>query len=355
MCLGICVSSCQCFHVSVCVCVCARVYVGLHVCVCVSTRVCTCVWRGVCGCVVTHVRQATNCLSQQAPLTRRIGEWLIFWRCGFFIECVCVCVCVCVCKQEKEIPCKCQSQVKSVSLIRASALSCLMHINAGDCMSVCVYMQFIKKCSKAKLAHCQEGWKPAFSITFDTHRNYTNTIFPVLLLSLCSLSPESGKEIWTQIFCNALPTKSTTDPWFNFTEGGHFFQAPIRTAMKWLQAIRTQESILGSYCCRLTGLFSANWSQGLYSQHRFAQKRKALRDNWQKPSVALQISLHPFYPPFSPSSHLKSFPPLYLWHKHLFTIHLQENGNQRLVFPRFLSQTSCTRRRDICLLAHAVM
>lgn len=53
--------------------------------VCVS--VCS-VWRSVCGgegCVVTHIRQATNCLSQQAPLTRRMWVWLIFWRCGYLL------------------------------------------------------------------------------------------------------------------------------------------------------------------------------------------------------------------------------------------------------------------------------
>ena len=62
--------------------------------------------------------------------------------------------------------------------------------------------------------------------------------------------------------------------------------------------------------------------------------------------TSLSASVLPYLPP-----HVwKSFPPLYLWHTHLFSIHLQENGNQRRVVLRSLSQASCSRRNDICLL-----
>lgn len=185
-----------------------------------------------------------------------------------------------------------------------------MHINAGDCMSVCVYIRFLKKGSKANLLTVKKtGNLHSASLLTHTQIAHTQSFLSCSCHSV-PLALSQEKRFVPKTFYKALPTKSTTDPCFNLLEGGHFFKAPIWTAMKWLQAIRTQESILGSYCCKLTGLFSVHCSQGLYSQHRFAQKRKALRDNWQKPSVSLQISLHPFYPPFLPrhvSNHSRLF------------------------------------------------
>lgn len=56
--------------------------------------------------------------------------------------------------------------------------------------------------------------------------------------------------------------------------------------MKWLEAIRRQEAILGSYCWRLTGFFPlVPGARGYTPQQRFAKKGKALKDNWQKPPV----------------------------------------------------------------------